>query len=159
TPLASYIEANMSSISRVRSASNLVTGTHAVCSTACPYVVIGRATPARLPMLHTISNCKSVAVRWAGADRGDQAQVPQALRGERAHGGPVRPAAAAGPEPAVRQRRHGAVRAVLRGAVDRALPAGGERAEVHPHPGHRRGGQDQPARHVLPDERQLLLRR
>ena len=40
-----------------------------------------------------------------------------------------------------------------------AVPAGHERAEVHPHPGHRRGRQDHPARHVLPDERQLLLRR
>ena len=34
----------------------------------------------------------------------------------------------------------------------------GQRAEVHPHAGHRRGRQDQPARHVLPDERQLLVR-
>ena len=40
-----------------------------------------------------------------------------------------------------------------------AVPAGGQRAEVHPHAGHRRGRQDQPARHVLPDERQLLVRR
>ena len=40
-----------------------------------------------------------------------------------------------------------------------AVPAGGQRAEVHPHARHRRGRQDQPARHVLPDERQLLVRR
>ena len=40
-----------------------------------------------------------------------------------------------------------------------AVPARGQRAEVHPHAGHRRGRQDQPARHVLPDERQLLVRR
>src|SRR3712207_8222584 len=33
------------------------------------------------------------------------------------------------------------------------------RSEVRPHPRHRGGGQDHPARHVLPDERQLLLRR
>ena len=45
------------------------------------------------------------------------------------------------------------------GQRDAAVPAGGQRAEVHPHAGHRRGRQDQPARHVLPDERQLLLRR
>jgi alanyl-tRNA synthetase len=30
--------------------------------------------------------------------------------------------------------------------------------EVHPHAGHRRGRQDHPARHVLPDGRQLQLR-
>ena len=47
--------------------------------------------------------------------RGDQAQVSGALRGERAHGCPVRPVARRRPEPALRQRRHGAVRAVLRG--------------------------------------------
>ena len=34
-----------------------------------------------------------------------------------------------------------------------------QRPEVHPHPGHRGGRQDHPARHVLPDERQLQLRR
>ena len=39
------------------------------------------------------------------------------------------------------------------------MAAGDEHPEVHPHPGHRRGRQDHPARHVLPDERQLQLRR
>ena len=79
---------------------------------------------------------------------------------QRAHRGAERAAARhRRPEPAVRQRRHGAVRAVLPGPADAAVPARGQRAEVHPHPGHRRGRQDQPARHVLPDERQLLLRR
>ena len=34
-----------------------------------------------------------------------------------------------------------------------------QRAEVRAHPRHRGGRQDHPARHVLPDERQLLLRR
>ena len=34
-----------------------------------------------------------------------------------------------------------------------------ERAEVRAHPRHRGGRQDHPARHVLPDVRQLLLRR
>ena len=63
------------------------------------------------------------------------------------------------PEPAVRQRRHGAVRAVLPRSAAAAVPARGQRAEVHAHAGHRRGRQDQPARHVLPDERQLLVRR
>ena len=38
-------------------------------------------------------------------------------------------------------------------------PAGHQRAEGRPHPRHRRGRQDHAARHVLPDARQLLLRR
>ena len=45
------------------------------------------------------------------------------------------------------------------GRADAAVPAGHQRAEVRPHPRHRGGRQDHPARHVLPDERQLLLRR
>ena len=40
-----------------------------------------------------------------------------------------------------------------------AVAAGHQRAEVRPHPRHRRGRQDHPARHVLPDVRQLLVRR
>ena len=39
------------------------------------------------------------------------------------------------------------------------MEAGHQRAEVRAHPRHRGGRQDHPARHVLPDERQLLLRR
>ena len=72
---------------------------------------------------------------------------------------PERATAVRGPEPAVRQRRHGAVRAVLHRPAGGAVAAGDEHPEVHPHPGHRRGRQDHPARHVLPDERQLQLRR
>ena len=45
------------------------------------------------------------------------------------------------------------------GAADAAVAARDERAEVRAHPRHRGGRQDHPARHVLPDERQLLLRR
>ena len=40
-----------------------------------------------------------------------------------------------------------------------AVAARHQRAEVHPHPRHRGGRQDHAARHVLPDERQLLVRR
>ena len=47
----------------------------------------------------------------------------------------------------------------LTGQRARAVPAGHQRAEVRAHPRHRGGRQDHPARHVLPDERQLLLRR
>ena len=67
--------------------------------------------------------------------------------------------AARRPEPAVRQRRHGAVQAVLPRPGDAAVAARHQRAEVRAHPRHRGGRQDHPARHVLPDERQLLLRR
>ena len=42
------------------------------------------------------------------------------------------------------------------GAADAAVQARHQRAEVRAHPRHRRGRQDHPARHVLPDERQLL---
>ena len=60
------------------------------------------------------------------------------------------------PDAAVHRRRHGAVHPVPDRAGARAVPARHERAEVHPHPRHRRGRQDHAARHVLPDERQLL---
>ena len=63
------------------------------------------------------------------------------------------------PEPAVRQRRHGAVQALLPGPGDPAVRPRGERAEVRPHTRHRGRRQDHPARHVLRDVRQLLLRR
>ena len=63
------------------------------------------------------------------------------------------------PDPAVHGRRHGALRAVPHGSRSLAVPAGDERAEVHSHERHRRGRQDPPARHLLPDERQLLVRR
>ena len=45
------------------------------------------------------------------------------------------------------------------GEAPAAVPAGDQRAEVRAHRRHRRGRQDHPARHVLPDGRQLLLRR
>ena len=47
----------------------------------------------------------------------------------------------------------------LTGQQTPPYPARHERAEVRAHPRHRGGRQDHPARHVLPDERQLLLRR
>ena len=68
-------------------------------------------------------------------------------------------AAARRPEPAVRQRRHGAVQALLPRPGDAAVRPRGQRAEVRAHPRHRGRRQDHPARHVLRDVRQLLLRR
>ncbi len=90
---------------------------------------------------------------------GDPPPVPRPLRERRPHGGALGVAAARRPQPAVRQRRHGAVQAVLPRSGDPAVRARHERAEVRAHPRHRGGRQDDPARHVLPDERQLLLRR
>ena len=77
----------------------------------------------------------------------------------RARGGAVGLVAPRRPDPAVRQRRHGAVQALLprRGAA--ALAACHVGAEVRAHPRHRRGRQDHPPRVVLPDGGQLQLRR
>ena len=55
-------------------------------------------------------------------------------------------------------RRHGALYPLHPGGRARPLAPGRQRAEVHPHQRHRQCGEDHPARHVLPDERQLLLR-
>ena len=77
----------------------------------------------------------------------------------RAHRRPQRLADLPGPVAAVHRRRHGAVHPVPDRPGARAVPARDQRAEVRPHPRHRGGRQDHPARHVLPDERQLLLRR
>ena len=77
----------------------------------------------------------------------------------RAHARPQREPAARRPDAAVRQRRHGAVQAVLPRRGHAALPAGHQRPEVRAHPRHRGGRQDHPARLVLPDGGQLLLRR
>ena len=63
------------------------------------------------------------------------------------------------PDPAVRQRGHGAVQAVLPRRGARAVPAGHVDPEVRAHRRHRRGRPDHPAQHLLPDGRQLLLRR
>ena len=63
------------------------------------------------------------------------------------------------PDAALHGRRHGAVRPVPHRPRARAVPARDERAEVRAHPRHRGGRQDAAARHVLPDERQLLVRR
>ena len=81
------------------------------------------------------------------------------LRRPRAHRRALRFARERRPDPAVHGRRHGAVHPVPDRRRAGAVPARHERAEVHPHERHRRGRQDPPPRHVLPDERQLLVRR
>ncbi len=85
--------------------------------------------------------------------------IPGAFRGCRAHRSAVGVAAARRPEPALRQRRHGAVQALLPGPGDAAVRPRDQRPEVHPDTGHRGRRQDHAARHVLRDVRQLLLRR
>ena len=92
-------------------------------------------------------------------DQRDPPPLPRALRARGAHRGALGVPAARRPEPAVRQRRHGAVQAVLPRPGDAAVPPRHQRAEVRAHPRHRGRRQDHPARHVLRDVRQLLLRR
>ncbi len=91
--------------------------------------------------------------------RRDPPPLRRALRSRRPHARAVGVAAPRRPEPAVRQRRHGAVQALLPGPGDPAVRPRGERAEVRAHARHRGRRQDHAARHVLRDVRQLLLRR
>ncbi len=63
------------------------------------------------------------------------------------------------PTSAVRHRGDGAVQALLPRPGDAAVRPRGQRAEVRAHARHRGRRQDDPARHVLRDVRQLLLRR
>ena len=63
------------------------------------------------------------------------------------------------PEPAVRQRRHGAVHALLPRPGDPAVPAATSVQKCVRTRDIEEVGKTTAARHVLPDERQLLLRR
>ncbi len=81
------------------------------------------------------------------------------LRGARPHRRSVGVPGRRRPHPAAGQRRHGAVQAVLPGRGQAAVLARHQRPEVRADPGHRGGREDHPARLLLPDVRQLLLRR
>ncbi len=107
-------------------------------------------------MLSLRPNHKDATTR---ADTRDQEAVPGSLRQRRPHRGAQRLGDPRRSEPAVRQRRHGAVRAVLPGPAHPAVCHGHQHPEVHPHPRYRRGGHHHPAQHLLPDGGQLLLRR
>ncbi len=85
-------------------------------------------------------------------------RYPSLLRRARARGGALGQPGRRGPHTAAGQRGHGALQALLPRAAEAGPPAGHERAEVHPYARHRRGRQDDPPRHVLPDAGQLLLR-
>ena len=89
----------------------------------------------------------------------DRPPFPGVLRGAGAHdralGQPRRRRSHA----AVRGRRHAAVQALPARPADAAVQARRRRPEVRAHAGHRRGRQDHQARHVLPDARQLVVRR
>ena len=115
----------------------------------------GGSPPGRRRPRHRPSKGKAAT----DGHRGDPPTVRRALRAARPHGRAVGVAAARRPEPAVRQRRHGAVQALLPRPGDAAVRPRGQRAEVRAHPRHRGRRQDHPARHVLRDVRQLLLRR
>ena len=77
----------------------------------------------------------------------------------RSHRRPFRLAGQRRSVAAVHGGRHGAVRPVSHRPRPCAVPARDERAEVHPDARHRRGRQDAAPRHLLPDVRQLLVRR
>ena len=102
---------------------------------------------------------RDAQVKLTHGDCGDPEALAALLRGARPRGRPLRVPAPGRPQPAVRQRGDGAVQAVLPRPAGTPVEARHQRAEVRAHPGHRGGRQDLPARHVLPDERQLLLRR
>ncbi len=89
----------------------------------------------------------------------DRPPFPGVLRGAGAHdralGQPRRRRSHA----AVRGRRHAAVQALPARPADAAVQARRRRPEVRAHARHRRGRQDHQARHVLPDARQLVVRR
>ena len=89
----------------------------------------------------------------------DRPPFPGVLRGagacHRALGQPRRRRSHA----AVRGRRDAAVQALPARPADPAVQAGRGRAEVRADAGHRRGRQDDQARDVLPDARQLVVRR
>ena len=92
-------------------------------------------------------------------DRRDRPALPRLLREERPHHRAFGIPGHRRPGAAVHRRRHGAVHPVPERRRSRAVHARRRRAEVHPHQRHRRGRQDAPPRHVLPDARQLVVRR
>ena len=96
--------------------------------------------------------------RGHDAYRRDPPALARLLRGQRPRRRALGLADLAGPVDPVRHRRHGAVHPVHARRADPAVAARDQRAEVRAHPRHRGGRQDHPARHVLPDERQLLVR-
>ncbi len=89
----------------------------------------------------------------------DRPPLPCVLRAARAHHRAFGLPGSRRPHGALRHRGHAAVQAVPARPADAAVQAGRGRAEMRPHAGHRRGGQDHQARHVLPDARQLVVRR
>src|SRR4051794_32148607 len=66
--------------------------------------------------------------------RRDPPTLPRALRGDRSSGGALGVPARPGPDAVVRERRHGAVQALLPGPGDAAVHEGDERAEVRATP-------------------------
>ena len=91
--------------------------------------------------------------------RGDPPPVPGALRGRRPTGWCPRPRCCS-TTPTCCSSTPGWCRSSRTSSARRRRPAArGERPEVRAHPRHRGRRQDHPARHVLRDVRQLLLRR
>ena len=87
-------------------------------------------------------------------------RFPRLLRTARPHRGAVGQPDRRRPDAAAGQRRHGAVQAVLPRPAGAAVPRGPPASQKCVRTaGHRGGRQDHPARHVLPDAGQLLVRR
>ena len=88
----------------------------------------------------------------------DPHPLARLLRRERARDPPLGVPGLPGALDPVHRRRHGALHPLHPGHGAAALAARGQRAEVHPHQRHRQRRAHHAPRHLLPDERQLLLR-
>ena len=111
------------------------------------------------PIANLIASLDSSTQGTRHENRRDSAPLLGFLCRARSRSGAVSTPALQRSHPVVRQCRHGAFQAVLQRGRDPALRPRGECAEVRSDPRHRRGRQDNPPCHVLPDERELLLRR
>ena len=136
------------------------TGSPVTCARAWSYIWLGIRRPQALPSQQTEPPTTTHNPRMAtdGVGR-DRPPLPCVLRAARAHHRAFGLPGCRRPHGALRHRGHAAVQAVPARPADAAVQAGRGRAEVRPHAGHRRGGQDHQARHVLPDAGQLVVRR
>lgn len=120
------------------------------------------APPPKPSKRRPAARCRSRAVPRTGRTTNgvgrDPPPLAALLRGARPHRRSVGVPGRRRPHPAAGQRRHGALQAVLPGRGQAAVLARHQRPEVRAHPGHRGGREDHPARLLLPDVRQLLLR-
>src|SRR4051794_30955854 len=88
---------------------------------------------------HSLALVPQPPTEWTRTDghRRDPPPLHRALRGGRSPGSAVRVTTGSGPDAAVRERRHGAVQALLPGPGEAAVQPRHERAEVRADAGHR----------------------